>query len=248
LEAAIKRAESWSADVAAEAAAAVTLRPPPDAPGMLLLQPMGAATLRQKVLPFDRTLERFGQFAIQGPNRYDIDGVSVGAAPAATWALVQDHFAPGDFENLNETDKLSRPSFESMDAGVRVGGDFVEGPLAAMKVARLDYETRIVDSGWAGRSLGGFLLDRALQLATLLRSSKSQSALALSGPAKFAATVREAPAVTLDPETYTITAVDTLTTDADGGLTKGAALRALKDRGAPSGLQVVPEYERETVG
>ncbi|HEY7618112.1 MAG TPA: DUF6603 domain-containing protein, partial [Solirubrobacteraceae bacterium] len=127
LEAAIKRVENWSAELAADVASTVTLRPPPDDPTKLLLHPMGSATLRQKVLPLDRALERFGQFTIQGPNRYDVVGVTVGDAAADDWGVVTDHFAPGDFENLNETDKLSRPSFEDMDAGVRVGSDFVDG-------------------------------------------------------------------------------------------------------------------------
>jgi hypothetical protein len=249
LEAAIKRVDNWTAELSAGVAATVTLRPPPDDPGKLLLHPMGSATLRQKVLPFNRTLERFGQHAIQGPNRYDVDGVSVGTAPAGEWSLVQDHFVPGDFEELNETEKLSRPSFEEMDAGIRVGGDFVDGPLPQLKLARLDYETRIVDSPWNGRSLGTFRLDRALQLSTVLRSSKTQSLSARTGPSKFAAAVKDAPAVTLAAEEYAVATVDTLAPRADvaSGVAKGAALRALKDTGDAGGLQVVPAHELEGV-
>ena len=39
------------------------------------------------------------------------------------WHAVGDHFAPGDFEELSDTEKLSRDSFEEMHAGVRVGAD-----------------------------------------------------------------------------------------------------------------------------
>jgi hypothetical protein len=209
---------------------------------------MGSATLRQKVLPLDRALERFGQFTIQGPNRYDVVGVTVGDAAADDWGVVTDHFAPGDFENLNETDKLSRPSFEDMDAGVRVGSDFVDGPLAAMKVAKLDYETSIIDTAWSSRRLGRFVLDRALQLFTVMRSSKALSVAASTGPSKFAAVVREAPAVTLATEEYAVASVDTLAprVDVADGVTKGAALLALKES-READLQVVPAYELEGV-
>jgi hypothetical protein len=249
LEAAIKRMENWSAQLAPDVASSVTLRPPPDDPAKLLLHPMGSATLRQKVLPLNRTLQRFGQYSIQGPHRYGIASVSVGTAPTADWKVVQDHFAPGDFETLNETDKLSRPSFEDMDAGVQVGGDFVDGPLPAMKVARLTYETRIVDAPWLVRPLPPFLLDRALQLVTVMRSSKTLSVFSRTGPAKFAATTAEAPAVKLDPERYVVATLSTLAPRADvgGGSTKGAAIRALKDAGEPEGLQVVAAYELEGI-
>ncbi|HEY7620910.1 MAG TPA: hypothetical protein VH834_14140, partial [Solirubrobacteraceae bacterium] len=167
---------------------------------------------------------------------------------ADDWGVVTDHFAPGDFENLNETDKLSRPSFEDMDAGVRVGSDFVDGPLAAMKVAKLDYETSIIDTAWSSRRLGRFVLDRALQLFTVMRSSKALSVAASTGPSKFAAVVREAPAVTLATEEYAVASVDTLAprVDVADGVTKGAALLALKES-READLQVVPAYELEGV-
>jgi hypothetical protein len=208
---------------------------------------MGSATLRQKVLPFNRTLERFGQHAIQGPNRYDVDAVSVGTAPATDWALVQEHFAPADFEELNETEKLSRASFEPMDAGVKVGGDFVDGPLGELKVAELEYETRIVDSPWDGRALPRFRLDRLVQLATVLRGSTVRSVFAQTGPTKFAATEKAPPAVTLAAEEYAVATVDTLAPrpDVARGVAKGAALRALKDVGETDRLQVVPAHELE---
>jgi hypothetical protein len=247
LEAAIRRVENWTASVAADLASVVTLRPPPDDPGRLLLHPMGAATLRQKVLPFNRTLERFGEFAIQGPTRYELDDVSVGATPTSAWTVARDHFAPGDFEALNETEKLSRPSFEEMDAGVAVGGDFVDGPLGAMKIAALEYETTIIVSPWDGRSLGIFLLDRALQLFTTFRGSKAFSLVARTGTSKFAAAVDRAPAVKLGAEEYSIATVATLEhrTDFAGAVTKGAAFAELRDGGAPAGLQVVPTHELE---
>lgn len=242
LKGALEAAESWSAEIAADVSPAVALRPPED-PATLLLHPMGAATLRQKVLPFNRTLERFGQFSIEGPNRYEIESVSVGGVSATGWAVARDDFAPGDFEDLSETEKLSRPSFEPMDAGVRVGGDSVGASLDALKLAKLEYETKIIDSAWAVRSLGRVMLERAVQLHTVLRGSKWQATA--SGPAKFSEPVKRPPGVVLEAESYGFAGVDTLAPQGGGGQTKGAALRALEDRGAAEELQVVPEFEYE---
>src|SRR4029434_8193490 len=94
---------------------AVTLLPPAGT-DTLLLHPMGEATVRQKVVPLNRTLERFGEYAISGPDRFDVVEVRIGDRPADSWSVVTDHFPPGDFEVLSETEKLSRDSFEQMDA------------------------------------------------------------------------------------------------------------------------------------
>ena len=124
---------------------------------------MGSATLRQKVLPFNRPLERFGEHAIVGPDRFDLVEVRIADRPAEKWEITTEHFAPGNFEALSETEKLSRPSFERMDAGVSVGGRRISAPMGAMKVAKLEYETKIIDAPWSIRTLGHFLLDREAQ-------------------------------------------------------------------------------------
>jgi hypothetical protein len=250
LEAAIQRAENWHGELAATVHNVVTLRPPPDDPTMLLLYPMGSATLRQKVLPFNRQLERFGEYAIQGPDRYDIAGVEVGSSPAADWRVVTDHFAPGKYEALSETDKLSRPSFETMDAGVSVGGDFVDAPAAAMKVAQLEYETSIVDAGWKARELGRFGLERTIQLIAARRGSAALALTRSAGAGKFAGSSPVRKAVVLDAETYAAATTDRLEVrdDIAVGATKGAALQALKYADHGAGVQIVPSHELVGVG
>ncbi|MEU1185773.1 DUF6603 domain-containing protein [Streptomyces sp. NPDC005820] len=245
LEAAIRRTDNWSPGLEPDVAAAVALRAPPDAPGTPLLHPMGSATLRQTVLPFNRPLERFGQYEIQGPDRFDIDDVSVGSSLAAHWSLVRDHFPPGDFEDLSETEQLSRPSFEEMDAGVTVGGDFVDGPLVALKSARLEYETRIIDAPWDDRPLARAPLERAVQLTAVARGSRAVSAWEGTGVGKFTPAVPAGRGVVLAAEEYGVASLDTLSVRSDlgTGLTKGAAYGARKRTGDRAGVQVVPVHE-----
>lgn len=108
LEEAIKRTENWSSELGRGVAAAASMRALPPGTTPLLLQPMGAATLRQRELPLNRSLERFGEFDIIGAKRFDIAGVKVGGRDVGDWITAEDHFAPGDFEALSETDRLSR--------------------------------------------------------------------------------------------------------------------------------------------
>jgi hypothetical protein len=251
LEEAIKASANWAAELGAGVVSAVSLRPAPEGSADLLLHPMGAATLRQKVLPFDRPLERFGEFDIVGPNRYDIQDVVAGDNDNAPWQVVTDHFAPGYYEKLSETDKLSRDSFEEMDAGVSVGSDLVRIDPGAMKVAAVTYETRIIDAGWKARILPPFLLDRALQILAGLRSAKAGSPLARSGRTRFAPDVPRAAGVKLADETYGVATVDTLAPrpDVASAATRGAAHLAIKTRiglGARrADVQVVPTHELE---
>jgi hypothetical protein len=246
---AIQMAENWTGELPPATVVGVSLRPPDAAPGLMLLHPMGAATLRQRVAPLGRTLERFGQYAITGPDRFGIAGVRIGDRTVTSWAVVTDHFAPGDFENLSDTEKLSRDSFEQMDAGVRVGATMVDAPVATMKTAALEYETKIIDAPWRSRRLPRFPLDRLVQLLVAGIGSKATSRLATSGRDRFGRTDPRPPGVVLDPERYSVATIDTLAARAEvaAGVSKGAAWSALKHAAGAEGLQVVPEHELEVV-
>lgn len=247
LEAAIQELENWSAEYPAELSTMVTLRAAGPDPDQLLLHPVGSATLRQKVLPFNRPLERFGEHAIVGPDRFDLVEVRIADRPAEKWEITTEHFAPGNFEALSETEKLSRPSFERMDAGVSVGGRRISAPMGAMKVAKLEYETKIIDAPWSIRTLGHFLLDRSIQIMTVLRGSKSLSTLANSGAHKFASWIQREPGIVLEAEQYTVATTDTLTARPEiaAGVTQGAATVALKHSGVATThqYQVIPTHE-----
>jgi hypothetical protein len=256
LKTAIESVESWVAELGRGVAAAASMRPAPPGGAALLLHPMGAATLRQHVLPLNRPLERFGEFAIEGPDRFDVTTIRVGEDEIANsdWSIAEDDFAPGDFEALSETDRLSRDSFERMAAGVAVGGDLVDAPQNLMKVAKVAYETRIIDEGAPGRVrvLPTFDLSRAVQLSTGGRGAKACSLFVRSGRAKFAREAARPLGVTLGPETYAVATTDTLVLRADISTptTSGAAHLAVKSkvgRGAAArGLQVVPTHELES--
>lgn len=249
LEAALKSIENWAAELGAGVAVAATMRAPAAGASTVLLHPMGAAALRQHVLPFNRPLERFGEFDIIGPNRYDVAGVKVGQNGAPDWTLANDDFAPGDFEALSETDRLSRDSFESMAAGISVGGDLVQAPQDSAKLATVTYETRIIDAPWDARVLPTFALSRAVQLFTVLRGAKSLSGFTRSGRGKFAREDKRARGITLKAETYAVATIDTLVRRADIAppTTRGAAHLAIKTklvRGRqPRDVHVVPSHE-----
>jgi hypothetical protein len=244
LRAAVAQAGNWSAELPSSTAIGVTLRTPEGASGPLL-HPMGVATLRQRVVPLNRTLERFGQFPITGPDRFDMVEVRVGDVPAASWRIVTEQFAPGDFEALSPTEQLSRDSFEPMDAGVRVGTDTLLAPTDEVKTAPLEYETRIIDAPGRVRQLPVFRADRWLQLISAFVGAKARPAT--GGRLTFARDDGRRGGIRLEPERYTVATKAELAPRADvaAGVSRGDAHRAVKSvaAGVARRLQVVPAHE-----
>jgi hypothetical protein len=138
-----------------------------------------------------------------------------------------------------------------MDAGITFGGDLVGIDEAAMKVASVVYETRIVDAGWKARILPPFRFDRAFQLLAGRRSAKSGSPLRKGGRTRFAPELPRELGVRLAPETYEVASVDTLAARPDiaNAATRGAAFLAIKRRlgrgSRAATVQVVPASELE---
>jgi hypothetical protein len=135
---------SWSAQLPAGGAAMVTLRAV-DPGTEVLAHPLGGLEVRQRVAPLERTLERFGSRVPSGARRFRITGATIGPADAAVEATVdgvQDLFAPAQFGEFSDMEKLSLPSFELMPSGaVIAAGEVAHGaPVSVESV----YEQQLV--------------------------------------------------------------------------------------------------------
>ena len=116
----------------------VTLAPPP---GELatLAHPLGRFVFTQRVTPLGVTLDRFGAGPIDGPNRFDIVSVTVGDTLLLDRTIVTEHFARAQFIEMTEEERLTRPSFEALDAGVEFTSAAYRVPAAGVP-ADLEYE------------------------------------------------------------------------------------------------------------
>jgi hypothetical protein len=84
------------------------------------LHPLGTLTVKQSVVPLKLEISRFGSAAPAGARSFTISAVSLGGKPQAT-PTVTEFFAPAQFFEMSDDEKLSRPSFEKMAAGVQIG-------------------------------------------------------------------------------------------------------------------------------
>jgi hypothetical protein len=119
LLAALRDARSWSAQLPAAGEALVTLRSVAPT-GKILCHPHGTLQVRQRVVPLERTLERFGSEVPSGARFFRVAIATLGGKAAQTEPL-DDLFAPAQFTALTDDQKLSQPSFVAMRSGVRVG-------------------------------------------------------------------------------------------------------------------------------
>jgi hypothetical protein len=147
LRAALADAKSWTTELPQGQTRIVSLRESA-ADGTLRVHPLGTLTVRQSVVPLNltRDIDKFNDSPIAGARRFTVTRVAVGTSTGAeTTGALQDDFAPAQFFEMSDDEKLASPSFEPMQAGLRIGSSEFAFNLSQGVASPLEYETRIVD-------------------------------------------------------------------------------------------------------
>ena len=161
----LNRRENWTAQLPAGGEAMVTIA---SRPGELatLAHPLGRFTFSQRTVPLGLSMEKFGEGGIDGPSRFDVTGMRVGDAglDATERVAVRDHFPRSQFLEMTEEDRLTRASFEEMDAGVEFSSAAYSVSESAIW-ADMEYETAYLDID--PRRFNGTRRDSALRRVAL---------------------------------------------------------------------------------
>jgi hypothetical protein len=147
LRTALADTRSWSTELPPRQTRLVSLRESAT-DGTLRVHPLGTLTVRQSVVPLNlsRDIDKFNDSPIAGARRFTLTRVAVGAGPGSEATLpLQDDFAPAQFFQMSDDDKLASPSFEPMQAGLRIGASDFTFALGQGVASPLDFETRLVD-------------------------------------------------------------------------------------------------------
>ena len=152
-------------------------------PAMLVLHPFGALTVSQRSVPLDLTLDKVGSRKPQDATRLDITAASSGSA-AYPLTVVNEQFAPAQFQTMSDAEKLSRPSYQHLKGGVTIGA--AGGPKTSKMTRRtIDYAVTIIDKepvrpGLRLKAIAGlfhnFLAGAAVARSALSYQTKSQLA------------------------------------------------------------------------
>ena len=144
LHAELGRNENWRALPPAGTNVLVSLRKLPEN-GSLVLHPAGVLRVSQRAVPLDLTLDKVGN---QKPS--DVNHLSF--APTGTRlalkADVEERFAPSQYQNLSDAEKLSRPAYTLQHAGLDLSaaGADTRSSRCVERVVR--YELVILDSNY----------------------------------------------------------------------------------------------------
>ena len=147
LKEALADAANWKGQLPDARRPMVTLRAGPRAAAEVLLHPLGTLSVKQNIVPLDMEISRFGQAAPSGVRRFAISSVNLGGEKQSTQS-VKDFFAPAQFFEMSDNEKLSRPSFEPMTAGVTIGSNeilFTADAEDWLEVGAIEFETIVVD-------------------------------------------------------------------------------------------------------
>jgi hypothetical protein len=117
LTAALADARNWGAALPAGSSPLVSLKDP----GAQTIHPLARLEVHESVAPLGLSITHVGSAPVTGASSFTIGGYQVNASPV-DYETIQDDFAPAQFFDLSDDDKLARPSFERHDAGVRLTG------------------------------------------------------------------------------------------------------------------------------
>ena len=142
LRTALADAASWNAVMPGTSERLVSLREGPA--GAVRIHPLSTLTVKQSVVPLNVPISRFGNTRpVGGPQEFRIQQVVVGGT-SFTPDVVRDHFAPAQFRDLSDDEKLSSPSFELLPAGVSVGNNAAD--CGTPVPAAADFEDIVIPS------------------------------------------------------------------------------------------------------
>jgi hypothetical protein len=230
---------NWRSVLPDATAARVALRALANAGEALVLHPFGALEVAQKIVPLGLAIARVGAQPTQDGTTFRIDDVTLGTQATGADPVLE-AFAPAQFFDLSDSEKLARKSFEQYGAGVRIAGGTAANAddVVAMDVV---YEVIYVPERQAPAQfrLGKLRFDALLRTASVARSTFAYAARAPSALAT--------PKVAVAGERFGVASTDDLTlSDANLVFASEAearqALRGLvaADPSRAGALQVMP--------
>jgi hypothetical protein len=108
----------------------------------LLAHPDEALEVRQSLVPLGVAIDHYGHFDVRDFRRFDLRLAAPDNTQLASDNL-NDFFAPAEFFELSQDQRLTRKSFDSYNAGVSVTGlDNLQG--GRFRLQKVDYERKFL--------------------------------------------------------------------------------------------------------
>lgn len=184
----LDKAQSWVTRNPAGGAPGVSLRPLAENEADFVLHPLGSLFVQQRAVPLGIHVDKVGaeRAADVSQVRLVVDDGTGQPSGLVKVSDPVDNFALGQFQDMSDAQKLSRPSFEKQHAGLELAPD--GAALASFRAVRRSarYEEVVIDS--AGRQASGLrsfnptLFSHFLAGASVARSPQARAEKALRQP------------------------------------------------------------------
>lgn len=209
---AFKNPQSWSAALPPATTVAVSLATQKPTDQTLCVHPMGTLQVKETVVPLDLPITKYGNATPSDGTEFSIQSVQINAQ-TETIQTIQDYFAPGQFLNLSDADKLSKPSFEEMDAGVNIGSSAILNGQDSPRTV-VYQEFYIYDPANFSIPTGPYLMPANIHLALSAQGAGFASQVKNTGLQKYSVGPTP-PAIVVDEPQYVVTSVLDLSVRAD---------------------------------
>jgi hypothetical protein len=242
--------DNWTEEQPADRHRLESLRALPTGAALpVRVHPVSTITVSQKVVPLGIAIDRIGAQRPADARTFGIDGVTVSGDSQGAAVPAKESFAPAQFFDLSDAEKLASPSFKSFTSGVRVGDPsrMRTGYAAAREVK---YELKFIDSARDNaqpRGGGLFDVDVVAFNAWTRQGATARSALSFerrrrSSRAPEEVGVRQESFAVVDASSLHLFDAESIaTTELQAKRRKEALLAA--DPALRGSLQVVPLFE-----
>jgi hypothetical protein len=138
---ALRADDNWEGELPVQRHRLESIREAPELASELLLHPVGTLKISQKVVPLNVRIDRLGSQRPSDGREFRI----VDPQPPVTGDRPQEAFAPAQFFDLTDEQKLTSASFKDLDSGIRVG-DAAQVHTGYAAARQVQYEVKYIDS------------------------------------------------------------------------------------------------------
>lgn len=211
---------NWQGVFPTESNLSVSLKEQADSEvAIILTHPNGSLRFEQKVVPLNMSINKFGKQTPVDYRHFSLEMIDF------TTNTTKEFFAPAEFVDLSDNEKLARKSFEKMDAGISVT-DSKRYKSSDYLTKKVKYEQIVYDSTEFGERITGFSELSAQNFQSWVNNnSTTNSSL---GSKKTVASNFAPNKMKMASETFTIAKTEDLTAFAEieGELTFGSEVEA----------------------
>src|SRR6185369_11225786 len=238
------KAESWTATIPDRNRLLVSLRPHDPLTEGALLHPIGTLRVAQRAVPLDLMLDKVGNTAPTDGRRF---ALKVRGGALVRRADAEERFAPAQFRNLEDADKLSQPAFQLEHAGLELVAPGADANTSRAVQRTVRYEEIIIDSNFHRAETGfghrgGLLFAHLLAGNAVARSSLSEATRRARVPfADKVAVVSDGFAVAFTSDNTAVSADATFSSA--GAAADFVASAVARDASLASKLHVIPAHE-----